>query len=95
MPAMLKFNHTLDGKPRPCVRVTAGGLGFNYGRDRGRALVVSLEAGDLVCFRPKGTRQRLAVSAFDLYSYAVRCQAQALAREKHQAKSANRKEIYA
>jgi hypothetical protein len=88
---MLRFNHTLDGKPRLCVRVTAGGLGWNYGVDRGRALVVSLEAGDLVYFRPKGTRHRLAVSAFDLYAWAVQCQARASARDKRQA-AAGRKE---
>ena len=43
-------------------------------------MIVSLEAGDLVCFRPKGTRQRHAASVFDLFAYVVRCQALALAR---------------
>ena len=89
---MLSFNHTRGGKPRPCVRVTAGGLGCNYGPDRGRGLVVSLEQGDLICFRPKGTRQRLALSAFDLYAYAVRCRASARARERRQGRDATGKE---
>jgi len=86
------FGHTVDGKERPARRVTRGALGFNHGPDKGRALIVSLEAGDLVCFRPKGTRQRYAASAFDLFAFIVRCRALVLAREKRAVRAAKRKE---
>lgn len=85
---MLTFHHLRDGRPAVVARVTNGALGFNHGPDRGRALVVTLEAGDLIVFRPKGTRQRLALNAFDAYGYAVRCAALAKARDKHAAKAA-------
>jgi hypothetical protein len=84
---MLTFHHLRDGKPSCVARVTNGALGVSHGLDRGRALVVTLEAGDLIVFRPKGTRQRLALNAFDAYSYAVRCAAMAKAREQCAAKA--------
>ena len=87
---MNTFNHRVDGKDRPARRVTIARLGMNHGLDRGRALIVSLESGDLIGFRPKGTRQRLMLSAFDAYGYAVRCQAMAKAREKRQTKAARK-----
>lgn len=89
---MNPFGHTIDGKERPARRVTRGALGMNHGPDRGLPLIVELRAGDLVCFRPKGTRQRYAASAFDVFGYVVRCQASALAREKREARAVRRKE---
>lgn len=81
---MNSFGHTVNGKPRPCQRVTRGALGFHHGPDKGRQLIVSLEAGDLIQFRPKGTRQRHALSAFDLFNYVLRTEAHARAREKRE-----------
>ena len=92
---MLTFHHLRDGKPAIVARMTNAGLGFQYGPDRGRALVVSLEAGDLIVFRPKGTRQRIVLSAFDAYGYAVRGRALAEARDKRAARKANRKGLFA
>ena len=89
---MNPFGHTVDGKERPARRVTRGALGMNHGPDRGRPLIVELRAGDLICFRPKGTRQHYAASAFDLFAYIVRCRALALAREKREARAAKRME---
>ena len=89
---MLTFHHLRAGKPAIVARVTNRTLGGSYGPDRERDLVVSLEAGDLIVFRPKGTRQRLALSAFDAYAYAVRCAALAVAREKRAARFSRRKE---
>ena len=88
---MLTFHHLRDGKPSIIKRVTNGKLAANYGPDSGRALVVSLEAGDRIVFRPKGTRQRITLEAFDAYAFALRCHALALAREKQAAKAASRK----
>ena len=79
-------NGELTGlQERPAVRVTRNGLSGGYGPDSGRKLVVSLMDGDLIVFRPKGTRQRKAVSAFDLYSYVHRVEVAALARAKREA----------
>lgn len=90
---MNSFGHTIDGKERPARRVTRGALGMNHGPDRGRPLIVELRAGDLIVFRPKGTRQRHAASAFDLFAYVVRCRALTLAREKRETRAAKRKEF--
>jgi hypothetical protein len=89
---MLTFHHLRDGKPAIVARVTNRALGFNYGPDRDRQLVVSLESGDLIVFRPKGTRQRLALSVFDAYAFALRCAAMAASREKRTARAAKRRE---
>ena len=83
---MNPFGHTVNGLPRPCRRVTRGALGFNHGQDKGRSLTVSLEAGDLITFRPKGARQRHTLSAFDLFNYVMRTEALARAREKRERK---------
>lgn len=64
---MNRFDHALNGRFRPARRVTKGELPGYYGPDAGRELIVSLEAGDIICFRPKGTRQRYTASAFDLF----------------------------
>ena len=64
---MNRFDHTVNGKFRPARRVTKGELSGYYGPDAGRELVVSLEAGDIISFRPKGTRQQYTASAFDLF----------------------------
>lgn len=88
---MLTFHHLRGGRPAIVARVTNGALGFNHGPDRGRPLVVSLEAGDLIVFRPKGTRQRVLLSAFDAYNHAVRCAALAKVREKRAARAAKGK----
>ncbi len=89
---MLTFYHLRDGKPSIVARVTNRTLVGNYGPDRDRELVVSLEAGDLIVFRPKGTRQRLVLSAFDAYAFALRRAALSDAREKRIARLRNRKE---
>jgi len=85
---MKPFNHSVNGKARPARRVTRGALGMNHGPDKGRQLIVSLEAGDLVSFRPKGTRQRHAASVFDLFTYVIRCRAFADARERRRERAA-------
>lgn len=64
---MNRFDHVVNGKVRPARRITKGALPGSYGPDAGRELVISLEAGDVVVFRPSGTRQRYAASVFDLF----------------------------
>lgn len=60
----------------PVRAVTRGGLGHSYSsRERGRQLVVSLEAGDVVTFRQHKTRHTVSATAFDIYAWILRSQA--------------------
>lgn len=89
---MLKFNHKRLRRDAagevtgilaaPAIRETVGVLGRNYGPDEGRSLVVGLEAGDVVTFRPKGTRQKVSMEAVALYHYILRTLAATARREK-------------
>ena len=60
----------------PACAVTRSGLGHSYGsKERGRRLVVSLEAGDVIRFRQHGTRRNVTATAFDIYAWILRSQA--------------------
>ena len=89
---MIAFGHVVNGRERPARRITVGALGWSYGLDRGRKLIVELCAGDLIVFRAHGTRRRYSLSAFDAFAYLMRCHAQAEAREKRAARAARRRE---
>jgi len=69
------------GEGNRVVRVTKGTLGGNFGPDNGRELIVGLETGDVISLRPKGTRQKLTVTAEDVYRYAMLRQARLLSLE--------------
>lgn len=58
-------------RPGPVFRVTDSALGGCFCRDRARRLVVGLEAGDIISFRPEGTRQRITAPAAELYRAAL------------------------
>ena len=63
-------------KPSPVRAVTRAGLGHSYGsKERGRRLVVSLEAGDVIRFRQHGTKRSVTATAFDVYAWILRSQA--------------------
>jgi len=62
-------------RDKPARRVTRNTLGGNHGPDRGRKLAVSLVDGDLIEFRPTGTRRRHVVSAFDVFAFVLRTEA--------------------
>lgn len=77
--------------PRPVRRVTPEGLGPGYGADRGRPLVVSVQAGQdgtLITLRPLGTRRGESVLASDLYAYLVRCAANRAVLERARSRKA-------
>ncbi len=65
----------IASKLSPARAKTIGELGGNYGPDRGRQLVVSLDAGDLVTVRPAGTTRSLSMLAVDLYALLLRYEA--------------------
>lgn len=58
-------------RPAPAFRVTDAPLGGSFCKDRARRLVVGLEAGDVISFRPEGTRQRITAPAAELYRAAL------------------------
>lgn len=68
----------------PVKAKTRGELDGSFGCERGKALIVSLEAGDLITLRPVKARADRAVriSAFDVYRWAIQAMARARGREK-------------
>lgn len=71
-PVRDEANKIVDYKSSPARALTRSNLGHNHGPDRGRQLVVSLVAGDLIEFRPYGTRRTIAVPAIQAYEWALR-----------------------
>lgn len=59
-------------------------------RSKRRELVVGLEAGDIITFRMKGTRQSVSVPIHDVYWYAIKKQAAHNLREKAAARKVKR-----
>ena len=90
------FNHTrpvrddsgeiVGSQPSPVRARTQDGLPHNYGLDRDRRLIVSLEAGDLIRVKPERTSRALCITAVDLYAYLVRMQANCATLAKARAK---------
>lgn len=89
---MRQFGHqrpVRDGKGEivemtdsPVCAVTKETLGGAFLADSDRKLVVSLEAGDLVCVRPSQTRRVYRVTAKDLFHWLLRNEANRLTLEK-------------
>lgn len=67
---------------KPISRRTRSYLGGNYGLDRNRRLVATLEPGDLITLRPEGTRRSESVSLLDVYHFAIRCKTNRINLEK-------------
>lgn len=63
----------------PAQAVTREACGGSFGADSKRRLVVSLEAGDLVCVRPQRTNRVYRVAAKDLFHWLLRSEANLLA----------------
>lgn len=89
-----KTGERIGEKPSPARAVTKKELGAAFGRDDERRLVVSLEAEDLITFRPYGTRQIISAPAKDLYRQVIMWQANKAqlerARERKTVKQAQR-----
>jgi hypothetical protein len=73
---------------KPVRRKTRGSLGYGYGSDTGKQLIVSLDAGDVITIRPSGTRRTEVVSIHDVYHWAIRSRCQRAVLEKARAKKA-------
>lgn len=97
---MKTFRHTrpvrdtqggiIGEKLAPIFRVTVDPIGSCGGRDKRRRLVVGLEAGDVISFRPEGTRQKVTAKALDLYLQILRWRAGAAQLERARARKARK-----
>jgi hypothetical protein len=74
---------------RPLKRVTRNTLSYAFGGDAGKALIITIEAGeDVISIRPSGTRRAELVSIQDVYAWALRSRANSEFLAKARAKKA-------
>ncbi|HTB82227.1 MAG TPA: hypothetical protein VK742_01110 [Candidatus Sulfotelmatobacter sp.] len=59
----------------PVAAITRDELGGQFGRDKRRRVIFTLERNDLVAMRPAGTTRTLRVQARDIYRWALQCAA--------------------
>jgi len=74
---------------KPVRRKTRITLGWGYGSDTGKPLIVTLESsseGDMLKVRPLGTRREEVVRIEDIYHWAIRSRCQRKVLEKARAK---------
>lgn len=70
---------------KPVYRETVGDLDGSFGKYRGRKIIAGLSVGDILIFRPKGTRQIETLSIMDAYRFAIRCRVNLVTLEKARA----------
>lgn len=63
-------------------RITRGTLPANHGLHAGRHLIVSMEAADLIQFRPLNSPAKWSISAFDVYQIILEREAAAARAER-------------
>lgn len=68
--------------PSPARAITRDSLPAGFGSDRGRRLIVSLEAGDLIVIRPAGTRRRYSAPAVNVLAWMLRTAANSATLER-------------
>jgi hypothetical protein len=74
---------------KPVRRKTRITLGWGFGCDTGKPLIVTLESsseGDILKIRPLGTRREEVVAIEDIYHWAIRSRCQRKHLEKARAK---------
>lgn len=80
-------------------RVGQAPLGFGFGSDRGKRIVVSLLPGnghdvdDMIELRPERTRRAETLRVSDIYRYAIECRVNRAQLEKARAKKAEKDAI--
>jgi hypothetical protein len=75
-------------KPSPVQGITREQLGSGFGADRKHRLIVSLEAGDLLVFRPERTSRPVTAKAADVYRWILLCRANSAQLERARARKA-------
>ena len=73
--------HIVEMLPSPVCAITQDELGGQFGRDKRRRVIFTLEKNDLVAMRPAGTTRTLRVPARDVYRWALQCAALAFTRK--------------
>jgi len=89
---MKTFSHTrpirdangeeITRKEAPAFRVTVDVLGGSFCRDRDRRLVVGMEPGDVLSFRPERTQQKVTVPAKEVFRWVLWMKANAAQLER-------------
>lgn len=79
----------IDCPARARTRDVCGAL---FGTDKDRRLIVSLEAGDLVCVRPERTTRVYRVAAKDLFHWLLRSEANRVNLERARDRKAKKAE---
>lgn len=80
------------------TRVANAPLGFSFGSDRGKRVVVSLLPGnghdvdDMIELRPERTRRSETLRVSDIYRYAIQCRVNRVQLERAREKKAKRDE---
>jgi len=64
----------IEMRDSPACAITRDALNGAFGSDRGKRLIVSLEASDIISMRLSRTRRVLRIKASDLWHYLNRCQ---------------------
>lgn len=72
----------------PAFRMTRAVLGGAFGTDKKHELVVGLEAGDIISFRPARTQRKVTATAVQLYRAVLQWQANVANLEKARARKA-------
>ena len=67
--------HVVEMADSPVSAITRDELGGQFGRDKRRRVIFTLERNDLVAMRPAGTTRTLRVQARDVYRWALQCAA--------------------
>jgi phage I-like protein len=76
---------------KPVTRKTRDTLGWGYGCDTGRSLIITItpsSEGDTITLRPHGTRRAETVRIEDIYHWAIRSRCQQEHLKKARAKKA-------
>lgn len=94
-PVRNKAGEIIETKSSPARAVTRDELDGSFGVDRGRKLIVSLEACDVIVLRAARTQRSYKLKACDVYRWAIHCQANREHLEKARARKARKAEIRA
>ena len=94
-PIRNREGEVIELKSSPARAVTREVLDGSFGLDRGRKIIVSLEAGDLIVLRAARTQRPYRLKAHDVYRWAIHCAANRAALEKARQRKARKAELRA
>lgn len=89
-PVRNEAGEVIESRSSPAKAVTRDELDGSFGVDRGRKLIVSLEAGDVIVLRAARTKRAYTIKASDVYRWAIKCAANRATLEKARSKKVQR-----